>query len=227
MANETEERIVMDLEARLKDDQDGGVALRSGGRHLRTDRGDRRDLAKGCLPRGVPESSARSRPAWNRRTSFWTGSGPITTGSPSAPHTLRTRRPPMLDSVPVRAALVALVLHQCPSWAQTDGGVPQGSSAWLGEPYGYVANQESLRSLLYDFRDPRSASPSSSARKSAPLPTTRSPSCRARTFSPRSIPDSAWSGSLTGPRSTCTTAPKRSRKPWTSPSPCATSSGPP
>ena len=57
----------------------------------------------------------------------------------------------MLDSVPVRAALVALVLHQCPSWAQTDGGVPQGSSAWLGEPYGYVANQESLRSLLYDF----------------------------------------------------------------------------
>ena len=57
----------------------------------------------------------------------------------------------MLDSVPVRAALVALALHQCPSWAQTDGGAPQGSSAWLGEPYGYVANQESLRSLLYDF----------------------------------------------------------------------------
>ena len=57
----------------------------------------------------------------------------------------------MLNAVPVRAALVALALHQLPCWAQTDGGAPKGSSAWLGEPYGYVANQESLRSLLYDF----------------------------------------------------------------------------
>ena len=57
----------------------------------------------------------------------------------------------MLNVVPVRAALVALALHQLPCWAQTDAGAPQSSSAWLGEPYGYVANQESLRSLLYDF----------------------------------------------------------------------------
>ena len=57
----------------------------------------------------------------------------------------------MPGSVSVRAALVALALHQLPCWAQTDGGASQASSAWLGEQYGYVANQESLRSLLYDF----------------------------------------------------------------------------
>ena len=57
----------------------------------------------------------------------------------------------MPGSVSIRAALVALALHQLPCWAQTDGGAPQASSAWLGEQYGYVANQESLRSLLYDF----------------------------------------------------------------------------
>ena len=57
----------------------------------------------------------------------------------------------MLGSALVRAALVALALHQLPCRAQTDGGAPQASSEWLGEQYGYVANQESLRSLLYDF----------------------------------------------------------------------------
>ena len=57
----------------------------------------------------------------------------------------------MFRLVSVRAALVALAMHQLPCWAQTDVGAPTGASAWLEEPYGYVANQESLRSLLYDF----------------------------------------------------------------------------
>ena len=57
----------------------------------------------------------------------------------------------MLGSALVRAALVALVLHQLPCRAQTDVGAPRAPSEWLGERYGYVANQESLRSLLYDF----------------------------------------------------------------------------
>ena len=52
----------------------------------------------------------------------------------------------------VRTALVALTLHQSLCWAQSDSGVaPPDSSEWLSKHYGYVAKNESLRSLLYDF----------------------------------------------------------------------------
>ena len=51
----------------------------------------------------------------------------------------------------VRTVLAALVLYQGLCWAQADSGAAQGSSDWLSKQYGYVANDESLRSLLYDF----------------------------------------------------------------------------
>ena len=57
----------------------------------------------------------------------------------------------MLRTAFFRAALVALALHQSPGWAQSGSDAMQDSSAWLGKQYGYVANNESLRSLLYDF----------------------------------------------------------------------------
>ena len=57
----------------------------------------------------------------------------------------------MLHTALVRAALAALVLHQGLCWGQTDSGAPPDSSDWLSKQYGYVANNESLRSLLYDF----------------------------------------------------------------------------
>ena len=57
----------------------------------------------------------------------------------------------MLHTALVRTALVALALHQGLCWAQTDSGGPRDSSDWLSKQYGYVANNESMRSLLYDF----------------------------------------------------------------------------
>ena len=57
----------------------------------------------------------------------------------------------MLHTALVRTALVALALHQGLCWAQTDSDAPRGSSDWLSKQYGYVASNESLRSLLYDF----------------------------------------------------------------------------
>ena len=53
----------------------------------------------------------------------------------------------------VRTALIALTLtlHQGLCRAQSDGGAPGDSSDWLSKQYGYVADNESLRSLLYDF----------------------------------------------------------------------------
>ena len=52
----------------------------------------------------------------------------------------------------VRTVLIALTLHQGLCWAQSDGVVaPPDSSDWLSKQYGYVAKNESLRSLLYDF----------------------------------------------------------------------------
>ena len=52
----------------------------------------------------------------------------------------------------VHTVLVALTLHQGLCWAQSDGVVaPPDSSDWLSKQYGYVAKNESLRSLLYDF----------------------------------------------------------------------------
>ena len=57
----------------------------------------------------------------------------------------------MLHAALARAVLVAVTLHQGLCWAQTDSGPPGDSSDWLSKQYGYVANNESLRSLLYDF----------------------------------------------------------------------------
>ena len=57
----------------------------------------------------------------------------------------------MLHTALVRTALVALALHQGLCWAQTDSDAPRDSSDWLSKQYGYVASNESLRSLLYDF----------------------------------------------------------------------------
>ena len=52
----------------------------------------------------------------------------------------------------VHTVLVALTLHQGLCWAQSDSVVaPSDSSDWLSKQYGYVAKNESLRSLLYDF----------------------------------------------------------------------------
>ena len=51
----------------------------------------------------------------------------------------------------VRTAVLALAMHQGLCRAQPDAGPPPGSSDWLSKEYGYVANDESLRSLLYDF----------------------------------------------------------------------------
>ena len=57
----------------------------------------------------------------------------------------------MLLTALVRTAVVALAVHQGLCRAQSDSGAPRDSSAWLSKQYGYVANNESLRSLLYDF----------------------------------------------------------------------------
>ena len=51
----------------------------------------------------------------------------------------------------IRAALAALLLQGGLSWAQPDGSPPEGSLDWLDKPYGYLANNESLRALLYEF----------------------------------------------------------------------------
>ena len=51
----------------------------------------------------------------------------------------------------IRAALAALLLQGGLSWAQADGSPPGGSLDWLDKPYGYLANNESLRALLYEF----------------------------------------------------------------------------
>ena len=48
----------------------------------------------------------------------------------------------------VRALLALLVLQPGVCWAQQGGA---GSLDWLDKPYGYLANNESLRSLLYEF----------------------------------------------------------------------------
>ena len=57
----------------------------------------------------------------------------------------------MLGTTLVRTALLALALHQSPCLAQSERDAPHGPSDWLSKQYGYVANNESLRSLLYDF----------------------------------------------------------------------------
>ena len=51
----------------------------------------------------------------------------------------------------VCTAVLALAMHQGLCRAQSDAGPPPDSSGWLSKEYGYVANDESLRSLLYDF----------------------------------------------------------------------------
>lgn len=51
----------------------------------------------------------------------------------------------------VRVALAVLALLAKPCWAQEPGGAPARPLDWLNEPYGYLANNESLRSLLYEF----------------------------------------------------------------------------
>lgn len=50
-----------------------------------------------------------------------------------------------------RMVLVAVALHQGLCLAQSDDGESPDVSDWLSKQYGYVANNESLRSLLYDF----------------------------------------------------------------------------
>lgn len=51
-----------------------------------------------------------------------------------------------------RATLtIILVLLQGLCWAQAQGEAPGESPDWLDKPYGYLANNESLRSLLYEF----------------------------------------------------------------------------
>ena len=57
----------------------------------------------------------------------------------------------MLHTALARTILVALALHQGLCRAQSDGGASPDASDWLSKQYGYVANNESLRSLLYDF----------------------------------------------------------------------------
>ena len=51
----------------------------------------------------------------------------------------------------IRAVLAALLLQQAPCWAQAEGDPAGGSLDWLDKPYGYLANNESLRALLYEF----------------------------------------------------------------------------
>ena len=51
----------------------------------------------------------------------------------------------------VRAMLAVLVLQHGLCWAQQEGADTAGPLDWLNEPYGYLANNESLRSLLYEF----------------------------------------------------------------------------
>ena len=57
----------------------------------------------------------------------------------------------MLRSALARTVLVALVLHQSLCLAQSVDGASPDASDWLSRQYGYVASNESLRSLLYDF----------------------------------------------------------------------------
>ncbi|MYE14177.1 MAG: hypothetical protein F4X99_21455 [Gammaproteobacteria bacterium] len=57
----------------------------------------------------------------------------------------------MSCSLPVRALLVACALCGGVCWAQSTGEPGPGSPDWLERQFGYVANNESLRSLLYDF----------------------------------------------------------------------------
>ena len=57
----------------------------------------------------------------------------------------------MLQTALARTALVVLALHQGLCLAQSDDGASPDASDWLSGQYGYVANNESLRSLLYDF----------------------------------------------------------------------------
>ena len=51
----------------------------------------------------------------------------------------------------IRAALAALLLQGGLAWGQAGGSPPGGSLDWLDKPYGYLANNESLRALLYEF----------------------------------------------------------------------------
>ena len=57
----------------------------------------------------------------------------------------------MPRTAPVRTALAVLALLPGLCWAQEPGGASPHQLDWLNEPYGYLANNESLRSLLYDF----------------------------------------------------------------------------
>ena len=57
----------------------------------------------------------------------------------------------MLCAALAGTVLMVLALHQSPGWAQTGSGALPDASDWLSKQYGYVANNESLRSLLYDF----------------------------------------------------------------------------
>ena len=57
----------------------------------------------------------------------------------------------MLRTALARTVLTALALHQGLCLAQSDDGASLGASDWSSKQYGYVANNESLRSLLYDF----------------------------------------------------------------------------
>ena len=57
----------------------------------------------------------------------------------------------MLRTALARTVLVVLALHQGLCLAQSDDGASPDASDWLSRQYGYAANNESLRSLLYDF----------------------------------------------------------------------------
>ena len=57
----------------------------------------------------------------------------------------------MLRTASARTVLVALALHHGLCLAQSDDGASPDASDWLSKQYGYVASNESLRSLLYDF----------------------------------------------------------------------------
>ncbi|MDE0003333.1 MAG: hypothetical protein OXQ29_11620 [Rhodospirillaceae bacterium] len=57
----------------------------------------------------------------------------------------------MSPTAVARAMLAVLVLQHGLCWAQQEGADTSGPLDWLNEPYGYLANNESLRSLLYEF----------------------------------------------------------------------------
>ena len=88
----------------------------------------------------------------------------------------------MLLTALVRTAVVALAVHQGLCRAQSDSGAPRDSSDWLSKQYGYVASNESLRSLLYDFGTTLGVPVIVSTRVSTSSPTTGFPVMSAEDF---------------------------------------------